>query len=213
MPRLGRVGAAPGFRMVAAMNPYDAVGTARISGAVYDRVCRVSMGYQSLDDELAIVVHEAKSAGATEAVGDEDFVRPGRQRGARHPRAPRRAHRLLGARRHRHGAASPTSSPGCATPSVTEDGTALDAACMALSGRIRVHESCHRSPEEIVAELWDLYATTIDLGDGVRRRRGPGKRLSLPDTRREGPGPGAHPRRGRDAGGAEGVLPAHDVPA
>src|SRR3546814_1976604 len=61
--------------MVAAMNPYDAVGTARISGAVYDRVCRVSMGYQSLDDELAIVVHEAKSAGATEAVGDEDFVR------------------------------------------------------------------------------------------------------------------------------------------
>src|SRR3546814_11293363 len=47
----------------------------RSSGAGYGRVCRVSMGYQSLDDELAIVVHEAKSAGATEAAGDEDFVR------------------------------------------------------------------------------------------------------------------------------------------
>ena len=46
VPRLGRVVAAHGFRMVAAMNPFDAVGTARISSAVYDRVCRVSMSYQ-----------------------------------------------------------------------------------------------------------------------------------------------------------------------
>ena len=42
--RLGRIEAAPGFRLVAAMNPFDAVGTARISGAVYDRVCRVGHG-------------------------------------------------------------------------------------------------------------------------------------------------------------------------
>jgi len=33
VPRLGRVPAAPGFRLVAAMNPFDAVGTARISSA------------------------------------------------------------------------------------------------------------------------------------------------------------------------------------
>jgi hypothetical protein len=32
VPRLGSVDAAPGFRLVAAMNPFDAVGTARISG-------------------------------------------------------------------------------------------------------------------------------------------------------------------------------------
>ena len=43
VPRLGRVGASEGFRLVAAMNPFDAVGTARISGAVYDRVCRLSV--------------------------------------------------------------------------------------------------------------------------------------------------------------------------
>ena len=35
--------AEPGFRLVAAMNPFDAVGTARISSAVYDRVCRLSV--------------------------------------------------------------------------------------------------------------------------------------------------------------------------
>ncbi|MEZ5343327.1 MAG: hypothetical protein R2706_18380 [Acidimicrobiales bacterium] len=39
VPRLGRIVAAPTFRLVAAMNPFDAVGTARISGALYDRVC------------------------------------------------------------------------------------------------------------------------------------------------------------------------------
>ena len=57
VPRLGRVAAAAGFRLVAAMNPFDAVGTARISSAVYDRVCRLSVGYQTAHDEAAIVVH------------------------------------------------------------------------------------------------------------------------------------------------------------
>ena len=55
VPRLGRVVAARGFRLVAAMNPFDAVGTARISSAVYDRVCRLSVDYQTADEEAAIV--------------------------------------------------------------------------------------------------------------------------------------------------------------
>src|SRR5215216_4098217 len=55
VPRLGRVVADPEFRLVAAMNPFDAVGTARISSAVYDRVCRLSVGYQSAQEEQAIV--------------------------------------------------------------------------------------------------------------------------------------------------------------
>jgi MoxR-like ATPase len=166
VPRLGRVVAAPGFRMVAAMNPYDAVGTARISGAVYDRVCRVSMGYQSLDDELAIVVHEAKSAGATEAASDEDFVRRvvSVVRGTREHPDVRIGSSVRGAIDM---VLIADELAGLRDTTVSDDDTALDAACMALSGRIRVHESCHRTPEEIVAELWDLYATTIDLGDGA----------------------------------------------
>ena len=43
VPRLGVVRAEPGFRLVAAMNPFDAVGTARISAAVHDRTCRIAM--------------------------------------------------------------------------------------------------------------------------------------------------------------------------
>ncbi len=56
LPRVGRVPAADGFRLVAAMNPFDNVGTARVSGAVYDRICRIAMGYQDADDETGIVV-------------------------------------------------------------------------------------------------------------------------------------------------------------
>src|SRR4051794_30105504 len=55
VPRLGRVVAGAGFHLVAAMNPFDAVGTARISSAIYDRVCRLAMGYQSGEDEAEIV--------------------------------------------------------------------------------------------------------------------------------------------------------------
>src|SRR4026209_486351 len=55
VPRLGRVVADPGFRLVAAMNPFDAVGTARISSAVSDRVGRLSVAYQSAREEEAIV--------------------------------------------------------------------------------------------------------------------------------------------------------------
>ena len=62
VPRLGRIAADPGFRLVAAMNPFDAIGTARISGAVYDRVCRLAVGYQSADDEATIVAREVGAA-------------------------------------------------------------------------------------------------------------------------------------------------------
>ncbi|NIR40536.1 MAG: MoxR family ATPase, partial [Actinobacteria bacterium] len=51
LPRVGRVPAADGFLLVAAMNPFDNIGTARVSGAVYDRMCRIAMGYQSTADE------------------------------------------------------------------------------------------------------------------------------------------------------------------
>lgn len=165
VPRLGCIAASPGFRMVAAMNPYDAVGTARISGAVYDRVCRVSMGYQSYEDELAIVAHEASAVTSTDRPGDDDFVRRvvSVVRGTREHPDVRIGSSVRGAIDLVLIAEELAQLRGSR---VDDDATALDAARMALSGRIRVHESCHRTPEEVVEELWELYATTVDLGDG-----------------------------------------------
>ena len=54
VPRLGLVQADPGFRLIAAMNPFDAIGTARVSHAIADRICRVVLGYQDADAERRI---------------------------------------------------------------------------------------------------------------------------------------------------------------
>src|SRR6476469_6435752 len=62
VPRYGRVPATAGFRLVAAMNPFDAIGTARISSAVYDRVCRLSVDYQTAKEEEAIVSRATPTA-------------------------------------------------------------------------------------------------------------------------------------------------------
>ena len=54
VPRLGTVRAGKDFRLIAAMNPFDAVGTARVSQAIADRMCRVVLGYQDEPAERAI---------------------------------------------------------------------------------------------------------------------------------------------------------------
>ncbi len=54
VPRLGVVRAGDGFRLIAAMNPFDAIGTARVSHAIADRICRVVLGYQDAAAEREI---------------------------------------------------------------------------------------------------------------------------------------------------------------
>jgi Mg-chelatase subunit ChlD len=61
VPRVGMIRAAPGFRAVAAMNPFDNIGTGRLSGAVADRLCRVRMDYQSEAEESDIVARTTGS--------------------------------------------------------------------------------------------------------------------------------------------------------
>lgn len=162
VPRLGRVAAAPGFRLVAAMNPFDAVGTARISGAVYDRVCRVSMSYQSAEDELSIVSRMTTGSGLssewlTRAV---EVVRRTRS----HPDL-RVGSSVRGAVDFAKVAASLADIRG---GSVTEPSVSLDAALVALSGRVRVREGSVRTAEEIVTEIWqDVFGRAEgDAGAG-----------------------------------------------
>src|SRR5690606_24775179 len=63
IPRLGVVRAAPAFRLVAAMNPFDNIGTNRLSGAVADRLCRVHLDYQSAEEEREIVARRTGTPG------------------------------------------------------------------------------------------------------------------------------------------------------
>ncbi|MGA0962249.1 MAG: AAA family ATPase [Ilumatobacteraceae bacterium] len=146
VPRLGRVAAEKGFRLVAAMNPFDAVGTARIAGAVYDRVCRVAMDYQSEEDERAIVAAQQSGASVRLQSAAVEIVRATRS----HPdlrtgSSVRGAIDLCMVSQELGEIRSLASD---------DDGVTLDAALVALSGRVRVREGVSRSAEEIVKELW-----------------------------------------------------------
>lgn len=55
IPRYGRVMAKNNFTVVATQNPYDDVGTVRISRAFMDRICRISLDYQTEEEEIEIV--------------------------------------------------------------------------------------------------------------------------------------------------------------
>lgn len=147
LPRLDRIEAADGFRLVAAMNPYDNIGTARVSGAVYDRMCRIAMGYQSLDDESDIVVRNTsaddrrlrkRAVTITRATRTHDDVRVGSSvRGAID--LVEVAHQLASMR---------------GLPVVDAD-LGLDAALTSLSGRVRLHEGGDKTPEAVITELWE----------------------------------------------------------
>jgi MoxR-like ATPase len=160
VPRLGRVAAAPGFRLVAAMNPFDAVGTARISGAIYDRVCRLAVGYQSAGEERTITGRQVPDVPVEWAERVVELVRLTRShpdlrvgssvRGAIDTAAVARSLSELRGR--------PVSDPS----------VSLDAALVALSGRVRLREGCNRTAEDIVTELWEAVfgRRASEGGDG-----------------------------------------------
>ena len=147
VPRVGRVQAAPGFRLVAAMNPFDAVGTARISGAVYDRVCRLALGYQDAADETAIV-GEALPAADVDGAWLAKVVEVVR-RTRTHPDV-----RVGSSVRGAIDTSAVALSLAAMRGQAVDAELGLDAASVALSGRIRVRDGASRTAEEIIAELW-----------------------------------------------------------
>ena len=150
VPRFGHVRAAAGFRLIAAMNPFDAVGTARVAQAIADRICRVVLGYQDAAGERAIVA--AVTGAPPELIGlAVRLVRATREhRDVRMGSSVRGAIDLvllLGGLLEVRGAADLTAPVGRETT--------RDAAYAALSGRIRLTEGIDRTPESVIDELLD----------------------------------------------------------
>jgi MoxR-like ATPase len=172
VPRLGEVAADPRFRLVAAMNPFDAVGTGRVSPALYDRSCRVAVGYQDEDEERLVV--------AAAVGGDPALI-------TRAVRAVRltRDHADLRTGSSVRGAIDLVAVAGSlaelrnesAAPTGTGE-VGLDAALTALSGRVALREGSTRTAEEVLAEIWEAAAPRPEPGegegDGEGKARGPG---------------------------------------
>ena len=153
LPRVGRIAAAEQFRLVAAMNPYDTVGTSRLSSAVYDRICRVAMGYQDERDERLIVERRVQSLPAGDQAALRTLARAvAVTRATRTHRDVRMGSSVRGAMDLCDVAARLCDLRGRA---LDDPEVGLDAALMALTGRIRLHEGGDRTPESIVRELWE----------------------------------------------------------
>ncbi|MEP7026381.1 MAG: MoxR family ATPase, partial [Actinomycetota bacterium] len=196
VPRLGMVAADPGFRLIAAMNPFDAIGTARVSQAIADRICRIVLGYQDVAAERQITTAVtgadgpavAFSVALTRATREHPEVRMGASvRGAIDL-----VLLLSGLAELRgEGSMSPNGAGG-----LTRE-TARDAAYAALSGRIRMADGSDRSPESVLDEL--LAECWPETADG-EPDDGP------PDDGPPDDGDDAAPPGGR--GKAEGLPPA-----
>ncbi|HXW46821.1 MAG TPA: AAA family ATPase [Streptosporangiaceae bacterium] len=185
VPRLGLVKADPGFRLIAAMNPFDAIGTARVSHAIADRICRVVLGYQDASGERRITTAQTGRDGVevdlavslTRATRDHPDVRMGSSvRGAIDL-----VLLLTGLTRLR------------GEGTLTRE-TARDAVHAALSGRIRIADGCDRSPESVLDEL----LTAIWPADAQAPN------LPVPENEREAADEG----NGDGQGKADGPSPA-----
>jgi MoxR-like ATPase len=182
VPRLGRIEAADGFVLVAAMNPFDAIGTARVSQSIADRMCRIAISYLDEQQEREVVQRQTGLESGAVAVAVAVA------RGSRVHSAVRVGSSVRGAIdmvRLASGLAAVRDEPD------TERGILLDAAIAAMSGRVRVHEDQNRTAEEVIAELLDTALASED-GDRAslsppppsasRERRPPGP-ISAPETR------------------------------
>jgi MoxR-like ATPase len=174
VPRLGVVDAAETFRLVAAMNPSDGVGTGRITPALYDRSCRVAFDHQSAEEELAIVVRGGEGPG-------EAFVR----RAVEAVRATR-SHVDLRLGSSVRGALDLVALAGSLAAlrdeSPPSEETGADAARAALTGRVTLVEGSPRTVEEVVTAIWAATAPVPDDesdsdsgGQGSGREDAPGK--------------------------------------
>jgi MoxR-like ATPase len=160
IPRVGVIKAEPTFRLVASMNPFDNVGTLRLSASVHDRLCRLAVGYQDEEAERAIVRLR------TGIEDDEDGLAA---RMAVDAVAGTRATRV-------HPDIRQGSSVRGAIDTVLvarelaalrgiEDATDerypemfLEAFTLALSGRIQLDEVADTTPEGVLRQIWeDLF--------------------------------------------------------
>jgi MoxR-like ATPase len=158
VPRFGTVVALPTFRVIGSMNPYDNVGTTRLSVSIADRLCRLVLDYQDeaaerdvvalrtgadMNGELAArIVVDATAL--TRLTRDHDEVRQGSSvRGAID--LQRLVGRLCSLR---------------AIEDATDERyreTVREAMMVALTGRLLIDESTGALPEQVLQEIWESY--------------------------------------------------------
>ena len=175
IPRIGTITALPTFRLIASMNPFDNVGTMRISMSVYDRLCRLAVGYQ--DEALEREIVERRASTDLDPLRRDDrlvrdavaLVRATRVHpDIRHGSSVRGAidtalvARELGRTRH-----VAVDLPGTVRRPRAEYTTLmLDAITVALSGRMQLDPAAALTPEEVLRDIWETYFLSLAAAAG-----------------------------------------------
>jgi MoxR-like ATPase len=148
VPRAGTVVAKPTFRVIASMNPYDNIGTTRLSTSVHDRLCRLAISYQDEKAEQDIVRLRAPlddprferlvadAVAVTRATRTHEFIRQGSSV---------------------RGAIDLTLVAGQLLSLESSDyrDVIFDAMIVALSGRILLDETVEETPEQVLRQIWE----------------------------------------------------------
>jgi MoxR-like ATPase len=154
VPTAGTVTAAATFRVIASMNPYDNVGTTRLSTSVHDRICRLAVTYQDAAAEKGIVALRAplpELAGDLyqRLVGDAVAV----TRATREHPDIRQGSSVRGAIDLTLVAGQLFTLRETAAEGYPE--LVYDAMVVALSGRIFLDETVDTTPEAVLRQIWE----------------------------------------------------------
>lgn len=157
VPRLRTVVAAPDFRVIASMNPFDSIGTTRLSMGVHDRVCRLAIGYQDAESERAIVEMRAPLPGLNPELYERlssdavNLTRATRERDEiRHGSSVRGAIDLTLVAGQLLAMAGVASAHDDRYPEIV-----FDAMIVAMSGRIFLDETIDATPEQVLRRIWE----------------------------------------------------------
>lgn len=158
VPRAGTVRAASTFRLVGSMNPYDNVGTTRLSVSIKDRLCRLEIGYQDAAAEREVVALRggadldspltarllADAVAVTRRTRTHDAVTQGSSvRGAIDLFLL--AEQLCALR----------GLDGSEEPAYRD--TFFEAMLVALSGRLLLDQATGLGPEQVLREIWESH--------------------------------------------------------
>jgi len=154
VPRVGSIVALPTFRVIASMNPYDNVGTTRLSTSVHDRLNRLALDYQDAPAEENIVSLRTHADGALASRLVEDAVAVTRAT---------REHPDIRQGSSVRGAidcvliALQLAVLRSLSDSVNARYAELvyDAMVVSLSGRIHLDEAVGSTPEQVLREIWE----------------------------------------------------------
>jgi MoxR-like ATPase len=169
VPRAGEVIAQDTFRVIASMNPYDNIGTTRLSTSVHDRLCRLAITYQDAAAERGITALRAPlpdlkpatyerlvadAVAVTRATREHEDIRQGSSvRGAIDLTLITGQLLSLDTERERVTPGSSDDPAEAAEQAYRE--TVYDAMVVALSGRVFLDETVELTPEQVLRQIWE----------------------------------------------------------